>query len=172
MLCPTSNQHFLRIKWHSKQKPFIFGILSRGDLCMDNQILGCLPYTASTASYLKDAIFLIIQWRKTCLLNFFKLKWYLYNLNDIFHSILFHGLSFLLNSEIHWFLRCDLWGRFEVVWGHISKCSQMVWIPFSYSPIVKMTKKLPPWAQRLIWRLLRLGLVNDWISRLMHKFHH
>ena len=67
-LCPTSNQHFLRKKWHSKQKPLIFGILSRGDLCMDNQFLGCLPYTASTASYLKDAIFLMIQWRKTCLI--------------------------------------------------------------------------------------------------------
>ena len=144
MLCPTSNQHFLRIKWHSKQKPFIFGILSRGDLCMDNQILGCLPYTASTASYLKDAIFLIIQWRKTCLI--------FSSYNDIFtawmiYSIPFHGLSFLLNSKIHWFLRFDLRGRFEVIRGHISKCSQMIRIPFSYSPIVKMTKKLPPWAQ-------------------------
>ena len=68
LLCPTSNQHFFRLKWHSKQKALIFGILSRGDLCMDNQILGCLPYTASTASYLKDAIFLMIQWRKTCLI--------------------------------------------------------------------------------------------------------
>ena len=35
---------------------------------MDNQFLGCLPCTASTASYLKDAIFLMIQWRKTCLI--------------------------------------------------------------------------------------------------------
>ena len=31
-------------------------------------ILRCLPYTASTASYLKDTIFLMIQWRKTCLI--------------------------------------------------------------------------------------------------------
>ena len=66
MLCPTSNQKFFRINWHSKQNPLIFGILSRGDLCMENQFLGCLPYTASTASYLKDAIFLMIQRRKTC----------------------------------------------------------------------------------------------------------
>ena len=81
MLCPTSNQHFLRKKWHSKQKPLIFGILSRGDLCMDNQFLGCLPYTASTASYLKDAIFLMIQWRKPCLIFqpkmiFLQLEWH------------------------------------------------------------------------------------------------
>ena len=34
MLCNTSNQHFFRIKWHLKQKPFIFEILSRGDLCL------------------------------------------------------------------------------------------------------------------------------------------
>ena len=68
MICQTSNQHIFRIRWHFKQKLFIFGILSRGDLCMDNQFLGCLPYTASTASYLKDAIFLMIQWRKTCLI--------------------------------------------------------------------------------------------------------
>ena len=67
-ICQTSNQHFFRTKLHSKQKPFIFGILSRGDLCMDNQFLGCLPCTASTASYLKDAIFLMIQWRKACLI--------------------------------------------------------------------------------------------------------
>ena len=53
MLCPTSNQDFFRLKQHSKQKALIFGILSRGDLCMDNQILGCLPYTASTASDLQ-----------------------------------------------------------------------------------------------------------------------
>ena len=66
MLCPTSNQKIFRINWHSKQNPLIFGILSRGDLCMENQFLGCLPYTASTASYLKDAIFLMIQRRKTC----------------------------------------------------------------------------------------------------------
>ena len=59
---------FFRINWHSKQKTFIFGILSRGDICMDNQLLGCLPYTASTASYLRDAIFLMNQWRKTCLI--------------------------------------------------------------------------------------------------------
>ena len=56
------------MKWHSKQKPFICGILSRGDLCMDNQFLGCLPCTASTASYLKDAIFLMILWRKACVM--------------------------------------------------------------------------------------------------------
>ena len=61
LLCPTSNQQFFSTKWHSKQKPFIFRILSRGDLCMDNQFLGCLPCTASTASYLKDAIFLMVQ---------------------------------------------------------------------------------------------------------------
>ena len=60
-ICQTSNQHFFRTKLHSKQKPFIFGTLSKGDLCMDNQFLDCLPYTASTASNLKDAIFLMIQ---------------------------------------------------------------------------------------------------------------
>ena len=68
LLCPTSNQHFFRIKLHFKQKPFIVGILSRGDFCIDNQFLGCLPYTASTASYLKDAIFLMIQRRKSYLI--------------------------------------------------------------------------------------------------------
>ena len=68
MICQTSNQHIFRMRWHFKQKLFIFGILSRGDLCMDNQFLGCLPCTASTASYLKDAIFLMIQWRKACLI--------------------------------------------------------------------------------------------------------
>jgi hypothetical protein len=47
--------------YDEKQKPFIFGILSRGDLCMDNQFLDYFPYTASTASYLKDAIFSMIQ---------------------------------------------------------------------------------------------------------------
>ena len=40
LLCLTSNQHFLRKKWHSKQKPLIFGILSRGDSCMDKQLFG------------------------------------------------------------------------------------------------------------------------------------
>jgi tellurite resistance protein TehA-like permease len=34
MLCNTSNQHFFRLKWYSKQKLFIFGILSREDLCL------------------------------------------------------------------------------------------------------------------------------------------
>ena len=69
LLCPTYfKPTFFRMKWHSKQKPFIFGILGRGDLCMDNQFLGCFPYPASTASYLKDAIFLMIQWRKTCVI--------------------------------------------------------------------------------------------------------
>ena len=67
-ICQTSNQHLFRAKLHSKQKPFIFGILRRGDLCMNSQFLGCLPYTASTVSYLKDAIFLMIQWRKACLI--------------------------------------------------------------------------------------------------------
>ena len=60
-ICHTSNKNLFRTKLHSKQKLLIFGILSRGDLCMDNQFLGCLPCTASTASYLKDAIFLMIQ---------------------------------------------------------------------------------------------------------------
>ena len=68
MLCNTSNQHFFRLKWYSKQELFIFGILSREDLCMDNHFLGCLTFTASIASNLKDAIFLMIQWRKTCLI--------------------------------------------------------------------------------------------------------
>ena len=39
LLCPTSNQHFLRLKWHSKQKPSIFGMLSRGDLCLVHRFI-------------------------------------------------------------------------------------------------------------------------------------
>ena len=53
MICQTSNQHIFRMRWHFKQKLLLFGILTRGDLCMDNQFLGCLPYTASTASDLQ-----------------------------------------------------------------------------------------------------------------------
>ena len=68
MICQTSNQHFFRSKLHSKQKPFIFGILGRGDLCIDNQFLGSLPCTAFTASYLKYSIFLMILWRKACIM--------------------------------------------------------------------------------------------------------
>ena len=41
--CQTSNQLIFRIRWHFKKKLFIFVILSRGDLCMDNQFLGCHP---------------------------------------------------------------------------------------------------------------------------------
>ena len=52
-ICQTSNKYIFRIKGHLKHKLFIFGILSRGDLCMDNQFLNCLPYTASTASDLQ-----------------------------------------------------------------------------------------------------------------------
>ena len=59
---------FFWTKLHSKQKPFIFGILSRGDLCIDNQFLGCLPCAASTASYLKDTTFLMILCRKACVM--------------------------------------------------------------------------------------------------------
>ena len=39
LLCPTSNQDFFRLKWHSKQKALIFGILSRGDLCLIHDLL-------------------------------------------------------------------------------------------------------------------------------------
>ena len=39
MLCPTSNQHFFRLKWHSKHKPSIFGMLSRGDLCLVHRFI-------------------------------------------------------------------------------------------------------------------------------------
>ena len=67
-ICQTSDQHYFRTKLHSMQKPFIFGILSRGDLCIHNQFLGCLPCTASTASYLNNAIFLMILWRKACVI--------------------------------------------------------------------------------------------------------
>ena len=135
MLCPTSNQHFFRTKLHSKQKPPIFGILSRGDLCMDNQFWGCLHCTASTASHLKDAIFLMIQCTKT-----------LSSWNDIFtawmiYSISLHGHSFLLRSKIHWVLGFDLWGCFEVIRGQSSKCPQIILISFSYNPNIKMTKK-------------------------------
>ena len=81
MICQTSNQHIFRIRWHFKQILCIFRNLNRGDLCMDNQFLGCLPYTASTASYLKDAIFLMIQWRKPCLnfqdkMIYLQLEWH------------------------------------------------------------------------------------------------
>ena len=39
LLCPTSNLQFFRLKWHSKQKPIIFGILNRGGLCMIHRFL-------------------------------------------------------------------------------------------------------------------------------------
>ena len=132
MICQTSNQHDFRIRWHFKQKLFIFGILSRGDLCMDNQFLGCLPCTASTASYLKDAIFLMVQWGKGCLI---------FQAKMISLQLEFHGHSFLLRPKIHQFLRFDLRGRFEVVWGHISKCPQMILITFSYNPNIKWPRK-------------------------------
>ena len=53
MLCPTSNQHFFRLKWHSKQKALIFGILSRGDLCLIHDFFIIILYSASTASDLQ-----------------------------------------------------------------------------------------------------------------------
>ena len=39
LLCPTSNQQFFRLEWHSKQKPSIFGMLSRGDLCLVHRFI-------------------------------------------------------------------------------------------------------------------------------------
>ena len=54
LLCPTSNQHFFRLKWHSKHKPSIFGMLSRGDLCLVHRFFFLFVfYTASTASDLQ-----------------------------------------------------------------------------------------------------------------------
>ena len=48
MLCNTSNQHFLMLKWYSKQKIFNLGILSRGDLCLIHSFNFFILYTAST----------------------------------------------------------------------------------------------------------------------------
>ena len=53
LLCPTSNQHFFGIRWHSKQKALIFGILSRGDLCLIHDLFFQILYSASTASDLQ-----------------------------------------------------------------------------------------------------------------------
>ena len=54
-ICLTSNQHF-RTKLYSKQKPYIFGIQSRGDFFMDNQFLGCfLAQLLQPHTHLKDA---------------------------------------------------------------------------------------------------------------------
>jgi hypothetical protein len=64
MICQTSNQHIFWIKWHFKQKLLIFGILSRGDLSMDNQFLACLSYAASTASDLQD-VKIQVFWSQT-----------------------------------------------------------------------------------------------------------
>ena len=50
LLCPTSNQDFFRLKWHSKQKALIFGILSWGDLCLIHDFFIIILYSASTAS--------------------------------------------------------------------------------------------------------------------------
>ena len=86
MLSQTSNQQFFRIECHIKQKPYIFGILSREDLCLDNHFLVNLLYTASTASYIKDAgTQLYFRWFHED--KFFRLNWYLYSFNDVFHYI-------------------------------------------------------------------------------------
>ena len=57
--------------------------------------------------------------------------------------------------------------------------SVLKWFRFHFHSVlmVKWQKKasmswVQAWPQRLIWRLLRLASVNDWISRLMHKFYH
>ena len=44
---------FFRLKWHSKQKALIFGILSRGDLCLIHDFFIIILYSASTASDLQ-----------------------------------------------------------------------------------------------------------------------
>ena len=77
------------------EKQLIFGILNRGDLCIDNQCLGCLPYTASTASYLKGAIFLMIQWRKTCLIFQAKMISLQLNIHSPLHSMVFRGQKYI-----------------------------------------------------------------------------
>ena len=59
-ICQTSNQHFFRTKLHSKQKPFIFGILSRGDLCLIHKFIFLFLYTASTASDIQGVIIQVI----------------------------------------------------------------------------------------------------------------
>ena len=161
---------FFWTKLHSKQKPFIFGILSRGDLCIDNQFLGCLPCAASTASYLKDTTFLMILCRKACVMfqakmTSVQLEW----------PIPFHSIAIVKNTLI-----LEIWPP-RPFWGHLrphfkmfSNDSDSIFIQ-SYcqndQEIASMSS-VQAWPQRLIWRPLRLGLVNDWISRLMHKFHH
>ena len=147
MICQTSNQHIFRIRWLFKQKLFIFGILSRGDLCMDNQFLGCLPYTASTASYLKDAIFLMIQWRKACLI--FQAKMISIQLE---WPIPFHSMVI-----------ASFWGQKYInSWDLTSEA------------VLRSSEATFQNVLKWFWfhLLLRLGSVNDWISRLMHKFHH
>ena len=112
---------------------------------MHGQSIFGLPSKHSLYSLISKRCYIFDDSMKKNLLNFS-------SLNDIFtawmtYYIIFHGLSFLLRSKIHWFLRFDLRGRFEVVRGHISKCPQMILIPFSYNPNIKMTNTRPPWAQ-------------------------
>ena len=89
-ICLTSNQHF-RTKLYSKQKPYIFGIQSRGDFFMDNQFLGCfLAQLLQPHTHLKDAIFLMILWRKNCLIFQAKMTSVQLEWPIPFHSIAIH----------------------------------------------------------------------------------
>ena len=94
-ICLTSNQHF-RTKLYSKQKPYIFGIQSRWDFFMDNQFLGCfLAQLLQPHTHLKDAIFLMILWRKNCLIfqakmTSVQLEW----------PIPFHSIAIVKNTLI------------------------------------------------------------------------
>ena len=141
---------------------------------MDNQFLGCLPCTASTASYLKDAIFLMIQWRKACLIFQAKMISLQLEWPIPFHSMViasFWGQKYI-NS---WDLTSEAVLRSsEATFQNVLK---WFWLHFHTILISNGQEKasmssVQAWPQRLIWRLLRLGSVNGWILRLMHKFHH
>ena len=143
---------------------------------MHGQSIFGLPSLHSLYSLISKRCYIFDNSMKKNLLNFFKLKLYPYSLNEIFHSILWPQFPFKLKNT----LILEIWPP-RPFWGHprphfkmFSNDSDSIFIQ-SYcqndQEIASMSS-VQAWPQRLIWRLLRLGLVNDWILRLMHKFHH
>ena len=130
------------MQWHSKQKPFIFWILSRGDLCMDNQFLGCLPCTASTASYLKDAIFLMIRWRKTSLI--FQAK--VLSLQPEWHI------------QIHYMTITSFWGQ-----KHIDSWD------LTFEAVLRSPKAIFQNVLKLFWFRFHTILISKWPRKGLHE---
>ena len=117
---------------------------------------------------------LMVQWRKTCLIFQAKmislqLEWHI-----TYHTMAitsFWGQKYIDS----WDLTSRLfWGRPRPHFKVFSNGSDSIFIQSYCQNDQEMVSvsSVQAWPQRLIWRLLRLGLVNDWILRLMHKFHH